>query len=58
MQLTVRKKNVYGNELIYPICETAKLLATLAGRKTLTGSDIRIIKALGYTLISGEVETL
>jgi hypothetical protein len=48
MKIFVTVKNVYGNDLIYPACEKSRLLAELAGRKTLTKSDLRTIRALGY----------
>lgn len=54
MKITVRIKSVYGNELVYPVCEHAKLLARLAGSKTLTREAIALIKQLGYSV---EVET-
>ena len=43
----VKIKNVYGNELIYPVNSTAKLLARLANTKTLTREAIRISQELG-----------
>ena len=48
--VTVQIKNVYGNELIYPICDTAKLFAGFTGKKTLSHADINRIKALGYEI--------
>ena len=50
MNITVEVKNVYGNETIYPVCETSKLLAKLAGTKTITHEAIQTIKALGYKI--------
>lgn len=50
MQITVQIRNVYGTRLIYPVCDTAKLLAKLAGRKTLSQENIQTIKALGYVV--------
>lgn len=47
--LTVSIKNVYGNELIYPVCDDAKAFARIAGSTTLTRSVIEEIKKLGYT---------
>lgn len=44
----VTVRNVYGNDLVYPACEKSRLLAELAGRKTLTPSDLRTIRELGY----------
>ncbi len=52
--LKVKVKKVYGNELVYPVCEHSQLLARLANRKTLTAQDIRIIEEMGYKI---EVET-
>lgn len=50
MKILVSIKNVYGNETVYPECETAKVLAQLAGQKTLTTRTIQLIKQLGYTI--------
>lgn len=50
MKITIEQKTVYGNILFYPGCEQSKLLAKLANKKTLTRSDINIIKALGYEI--------
>jgi len=46
IQVTI--KSVYGNDLVYPVCDTAKKLVELAGRKTFTDWDIKLIKELGY----------
>tara|TARA_R100001443_G_scaffold105560_1_gene114586 strand:+ start:506 stop:706 length:201 start_codon:yes stop_codon:yes gene_type:complete len=35
-ELVIRKKEVYGNVLNYPVCDKAKSLANLVGTKTLT----------------------
>lgn len=51
MSITVQIKNVYGNEVVYPVCEVARTLARLAGHKTLTSYDIQQIKQLGYTIV-------
>lgn len=50
MEIKVEIRNVYGNDLIYPVCETAKDLASLAGDKTLTTFSIQLIKKLGYKI--------
>ena len=50
MQITVRITNNYGNRTIYPVCETALLLARLAGFKTLPAHTIETIKQLGYSI--------
>ena len=46
----VKKKNVYGNELLYPDCETSTLLSRLMPTKTFSLDDIRILKLLGYKI--------
>ena len=48
MNITVQIKNVYGKELIYPACETSRLLAELIGTKTFTRRDLDLIRRLGY----------
>lgn len=50
MTITVTVREVYGVRTIYPACDTAKLLARLAGTKTLTAAALQTIKALGYTV--------
>lgn len=52
--ITVRIKNVYGNELIYPVCDNAKAFAQMSEKKTLSARNIDIIKKMGYTV---QVET-
>jgi hypothetical protein len=54
MQLIVEKKSVYGNQLIYPICNKAKLFASISGNKTLLPEVIEDIKKLGYSLTTKE----
>lgn len=48
--ILVSVRNVYGNELIYPVCDIAKKFALLVGKKTLSISDIELIKSLGFTV--------
>jgi hypothetical protein len=59
MNITVTIKNVYGNELTYPVCETAKTFARLLGTKTIPDHALQHIKALGYTIrVASEVTEL
>jgi hypothetical protein len=51
MQITVKRKNVYGKDLIYPVCEKAECLTMLADTKTFTPYQIQVIKALGYKVL-------
>jgi hypothetical protein len=46
----VRVTDVYGKRVVYPVCDKAKLFASIAGTKTLTDSTLMYIKKLGYTL--------
>ena len=48
--LIVEKKNVYGVERVYPVCNKAKLFARISGNKTLLPEVIEQIKKLGYNL--------
>jgi len=48
--LIVEKKNVYGVERVYPICNKAKIFAAISGNKTLLPEVIEQIKKLGYNL--------
>jgi hypothetical protein len=50
MELIVEKKSVYGNQLVYPVCDKAKLFANISGNKTLLPGVIECIKKLGYNL--------
>jgi hypothetical protein len=50
MNIVVEIKNVYGNQSVYPVCDTAKLLAHLAGTKTFTKHALDTIKKLGYSI--------
>ena len=50
MNLIVSKKNVYGVERVYPVCNKAKLFAAISGNKTLLPEVIEQIKKLGYNL--------
>ena len=50
MNLVVSKKYVYGVERVYPVCNKAKIFATISGNKTLLPEVIEQIKKLGYNL--------
>ena len=57
MEITVRITSVYGQKTVYPICETARIFAGIAGTKTLKSTTINAIKALGYKVLV-EQETI
>jgi histone H3/H4 len=48
--IKVEVKQVYGNQMIYPVCDSAKTFAALAGKKTLSVDDIKKIRSLGFTV--------
>ena len=54
MNLTIEIKNVYGNELIYPICDKALKLCSLTGQKTFSKGAINTLKMLGYSFTQKE----
>lgn len=43
-------KSVYGNDLIYPVNDTAKKLVQLTGRKTVDKIQLKMMESLGFTL--------
>ena len=49
--ITVRIKDVYGEEKLYPVCRNAKLFASLAGTKTITKRSLLIIEELGFNVV-------
>ena len=46
--ITVRVKDVYGKQNIYPACPAAHIFASIAGTNTLTPDTIKRIRTLGY----------
>jgi hypothetical protein len=56
MEIVVRRKTVYGNDVIYPVCDTAVCLTMLGDTKTITQRQIGIIKALGYKIVLEQQE--
>lgn len=48
--IKVTLRNVYGEEKIYPACVQAEAFAEIANQKTLTYSQIKLIKKLGFTV--------
>jgi hypothetical protein len=50
MVCEVEVRNVYGNEMIYPANYAAERFAAIAGKKTLSRTDLMNIKALGFAV--------
>jgi hypothetical protein len=48
--IEVEIRNVYGNDLLYPVNQTAKLFAEMLRVKTFNRHQIGIMRELGYTV--------
>jgi hypothetical protein len=46
--LKLQIKTVYGIVKAYPLCEQSRLLAKIAGTKTLTAENLKHIQNLGF----------
>ena len=46
-EIILEKRNVYGNDLIYPSCHVANALIKLKDKKTFKKSDLDVFKSLG-----------
>lgn len=57
MTITIKFKDVYGNRLVYPVCDNAQHFASIAGTKTLSTFVLKTIETMGYD-IQIEQETL
>ena len=49
-KIIIEKKNVYGVERFYPICENAKRFAMLTNTKTFNLDILAIIKSIGINV--------
>ena len=49
--ITVRIKNVYGEDQVYPVCDDSILFANIAGPTTLTDRTNATIKQLGFSIM-------
>jgi hypothetical protein len=57
MQIQITAKQVYGNELLYPACDTSTIFCQLVRKKTLDIDDLLKIRKLGYEIkITGHVD--
>lgn len=51
MQIQVKRKNVYGNELIYVCNPThADIIRKLTGKKTVSEQDLSLLQMLGVEI--------
>lgn len=56
LTITIELKDQYGKRVIYPVCETAKTFAAIAGTTTLTDMTLMRINSLGYKIITTQKE--
>ena len=49
-EIILEKRNVYGNDLIYPSCHIANALIKLKDKKTFKKSDLDVFKSLGLII--------
>jgi len=54
-KITVEIKSNYGQEAVYPACDTSRLLAQMLGTKTFTPRVMGAIYALGYEVAVKQV---
>jgi len=47
-QVLYTRRNVWGNEMLYPANKQGVLLLSLTGRKTFNKNDFEVFKQLGY----------
>jgi hypothetical protein len=47
-QIVVLAKDNYGKTMFYPVCDNSKVFAAIAGQITLSETNIRRIRQLGY----------
>jgi len=55
MNLIIELKTVYGNDLIYPVCDKAIKLCQITNQKTFSQFAIQKLKEVGYTFTQKEV---
>jgi hypothetical protein len=48
MELEIKFKNVYGNDLIYPNCDKSRLICQIMETKTIPNDKLELLKELGY----------
>ena len=49
-EIILEKRNVYGNDLIYPSCHVANALIKLKDKKTFNKNDLEVFKSLGLSI--------
>lgn len=54
MKIVIRKRELYGNIVYYPVNDSAMAVVFMTGRRTISRSDIDKLKQLGHEI---ELET-
>ena len=49
-KLSIRTKMSYGRVLYYPACRVSRIVAELAGTKTLSGEELQKLSAVGFEI--------
>jgi hypothetical protein len=55
LTITIQVDKAYGGYLFYPVCDKAKTFTELAKTKTLSYQAIKLIKQLGYEVVSKDM---
>ena len=58
MNIEVEVRSVYGSFKTYPVNEAAKVLALIAGTKTLGDHVLKLARGLGHTIEEVSVQRL
>jgi hypothetical protein len=51
-KIEIEVRNVYGVPTIYPVNDQAKLLAKIAGTKTLTNASLALAEQMGFSIVT------
>ena len=58
MKILITVKEKYGNELLYPLNDTAKLICKLLGTKTIAKEKVKPLEDLGYRVTMSYEQSL
>lgn len=50
-EIHIKVKTNYGQQAIYPDCESSKTICKMLAQKTLTPLNIKYIRELGYEIV-------
>lgn len=56
LTIRIELRDQYGKQVAYPVCDTAKAFADIAGTKILTDMTLLRIAGLGYTILTTQRE--